>query len=213
VNLACHLKTQRTSAVVLGGIIRINTAFTPTTPRVWTRDRRYLQPCLSRGKFELHKVLLTMEYFELPLLFSSLIVRSRIYLNSVILVFFEMSLRIWDTAQEIEEPAPPVVTPINGWVPDASLPCYGAWTCCNDGLFPFFLAINVAEALRASIGWVESGLSPVWTLRETYYPWDIKYHPLGLKPTDAKDCATMQSKELRSFVPSEISSLGPVPLL
>jgi len=63
-------------------------------------------------------------------------------------------------------------------------------------LFPFFLAINIAEALRASTGWVEPGLGPLFTLRETYYPGDIGFDPFGLKPKDAKDFANMQTKEL-----------------
>merc|ERR1712194_732880 len=63
-------------------------------------------------------------------------------------------------------------------------------------LFPFFLAINIAEALRANIGWVEPGLGPLFTLRESYYPGDIRFDPLGLKPADAKEFATMQTKEL-----------------
>jgi hypothetical protein len=63
-------------------------------------------------------------------------------------------------------------------------------------LFPFFLAINIAEALRASTGWVEPGLGPLFTLRENYYPGDIGFDPIGLKPKDAKDFANMQTKEL-----------------
>lgn len=177
------------------------------------------------------------------------------------------SLSMSEAVPETEEPVEvvPVVAPINGWVPDASLPCYGLpgaiapfgffdplgftkdmellgvkrfreaeimhgrvammasvgyivgestptiaygmdvhHTIANNQipeipgtvLFPFFLAINVAEALRASIGWVEPGLGPVWTLRENYYPGDIKFDPLGFKPTDGKEFATMQSKEL-----------------
>merc|ERR1712194_356757 len=81
----------------------------------------------------------------------------------------------------------------------------GAWMCTT--LLPTtkyqkflalfsFLSVNVAEALRASIGWVEPGLGPVFTLRESYYPGDIRFDPLGLKPTDPKDFANMQSKEL-----------------
>ena len=54
-------------------------------------------------------------------------------------------------------------------------------------LFPFFLAMNIAEALRASVGWVEPGLGPLFTLRETYYPGDIGFDPLGLKPKDTQD--------------------------
>jgi len=63
-------------------------------------------------------------------------------------------------------------------------------------LFPFFLAINIAEALRANVGWVEPGLGPLFTLREGYYPGDIGFDPLGLKPDTAEDFAKMQAKEL-----------------
>jgi hypothetical protein len=63
-------------------------------------------------------------------------------------------------------------------------------------LFPFFLAINISEAWRASKGWVEPGLGPLFTLRESYYPGDIGFDPIGLKPTDAKEFDEMQAKEL-----------------
>merc|ERR1719410_1254891 len=63
-------------------------------------------------------------------------------------------------------------------------------------LFPFFLAINICEALRASKGWVEPGLGPIFTLRENYYPGDLGFDPLGLKPTEAKDFDDIQAKEL-----------------
>ena len=63
-------------------------------------------------------------------------------------------------------------------------------------LFPFFLAINICEAYRASRGWVEPGLGPLFTLRENYYPGDLGFDPLGLKPQDAAGFANMQAKEL-----------------
>jgi len=178
------------------------------------------------------------------------------------------SLRMSDEPV-IEEPAivEPVIAPINGWVPDKSLPCYGLpgvsgplgffdpvgftkdmdlngvkrfreaevmhgrvammaslgyiigestptitygmdihHTIANNQLaeipgtvlFPFFLAINIAEALRANIGWLEPGLGPLFTLRESYYPGDINFDPLGLKPSDAADYANMQTKELNN---------------
>merc|ERR1712241_579541 len=159
----------------------------------------------------------------------------------------------------------PSIPPINGWIPDASLPCYGLPGAIGPigffdplgfskdkellgvkryreaeimhgrvammatigfiigentptlaygmdthhtiainqipevpgtVLFPFFLAINISEAIRASIGWVEPGLGPVFTLRENYYPGDIRFDPLNLKPTDGKAFADMQAKEL-----------------
>jgi len=160
--------------------------------------------------------------------------------------------------------AVPAFAPINGWVPDEKLPCYGLpgaiaplgffdpvgftkdkdlsevkrfreaevmhgrvammatlgyiigentptiaygmdvhHTIANNQLpeipiavlFPFFLAINIAEALRASTGWVEPNVSP-FTIRDTYYPGDIKFDPFGLKPTSAEEFANVQSREL-----------------
>lgn len=179
-----------------------------------------------------------------------------------------MSTEIEEPAVDAEEfiPEPvPAVAAINGWVADASKPCYGLpgaiaplgffdplgftkdmdlngvkrfreaeimhgrvammatvgyligestptiaygftipHTIANDQipeipgtvLFPFFLAINIAEALRASVGWVEPGLGPLFSLRENYYPGDIGFDPLGLKPKTAEDFDNMQAKEL-----------------
>jgi hypothetical protein len=177
------------------------------------------------------------------------------------------ALRMSDEAvsEEIAEPVVPAVKPINGWVPDASKPCYGLpgavaplgyfdplgfaydkdlntvkrlreaevlhgrvsmmavvgyligestptmaygmdvhHTIANNQIpevpgtimFPFFLAINLCEAFRASKGWVEPGLGPLFTLRETYYPGDLGFDPAGLKPETAQDFANMQAKEL-----------------
>jgi Chlorophyll A-B binding protein len=63
-------------------------------------------------------------------------------------------------------------------------------------LFPFFLAINVCEAYRASKGWVEPGLGALFSLRENYYPGDLGFDPMGLKPDSPADFASMQAKEL-----------------
>ena len=63
-------------------------------------------------------------------------------------------------------------------------------------LFPFFLAIIIAEAIRASVGWVEPGLGPLYALRENYYPGDIRFDPLGFKPSDPKEYENMQNKDL-----------------
>jgi hypothetical protein len=64
------------------------------------------------------------------------------------------------------------------------------------------LAIGAAELKRATIGWVEPDLGrwtrTLFTLRENYYPGDIGFDPLGLKPTDAKGFADMQTKELQN---------------
>merc|ERR1711966_347456 len=53
-------------------------------------------------------------------------------------------------------------------------------------ILPFFLAINLAEAFRASKGWVEPSKGSLFTLRESYYPGDLGFDPFGLKPQDAK---------------------------
>ena len=75
-------------------------------------------------------------------------------------------------------------------------------------LFPFFLAINIAEALRASIGWVEPGMGPLFTLREKYYPGDIGFDPLGLKPANKEDFEKMQAKELSNGRLAMIAAAG-----
>jgi len=75
-------------------------------------------------------------------------------------------------------------------------------------MFPFFLAINFTEALRANIGWVEPGLGPLFTLREKYYPGDIGFDPLGLKPSDPEEFATMQTKELNNGRLAMIAAAG-----
>ena len=75
-------------------------------------------------------------------------------------------------------------------------------------LFPFFLAINIAEALRASIGWVEPGMGPLFTLREKYYPGDIGFDLLGLKPENKEDFERMQAKELSNGRLAMIAAAG-----
>jgi hypothetical protein len=64
------------------------------------------------------------------------------------------------------------------------------------------LFIAAAELKRATIGWVEPNLSSwtrtLFTLRDSYYPGDLGFDPLGLKPTGAKDFANMQTKELQN---------------
>ncbi len=69
----------------------------------------------------------------------------------------------------------------------------------------FWLALTVgiakAETTRAQIGWVEPKDVPFdqpGLLRDTYIPGDIGFDPLGLKPADAEEFATMQTKELQN---------------
>ena len=69
-----------------------------------------------------------------------------------------------------------------------------SWTI----LFPFFLAINFSEAVRATKGWIEPGAGPLFTLRENYYPGDIGFDPLNLSPKDPVKFAEMQTKEINN---------------
>ena len=75
-------------------------------------------------------------------------------------------------------------------------------------LFPFFLLINIAEAYRANRGWVEPGLGPLFSLRESYYPGDLGFDPLGLKPDDPKKFQALQNKELSNGRLAMIASAG-----
>ena len=67
-----------------------------------------------------------------------------------------------------------------------------------------FLAVNIGifETYRALRGWVNpayrgSGRNEGDFLLEEYYPGDIGFDPLGLKPTDPEEFAEMQTKELQ----------------
>ena len=70
-------------------------------------------------------------------------------------------------------------------------------------LIPFVVlsvTIGTAEVYRARRGWVEPkfkiGSNTLFTLRDTYYPGDLGFDPLGLKPTDDYEYQKMQTKEL-----------------
>jgi Chlorophyll A-B binding protein len=60
--------------------------------------------------------------------------------------------------------------------------------------------IAAAELYRAKRGWVEPqfriGSNTLWTLRDNYYPGDLGFDPLGLKPTENYAFQRMQTKEL-----------------
>jgi hypothetical protein len=64
------------------------------------------------------------------------------------------------------------------------------------------VAIGAAELKRASIGWVEPDFASwnktLWRLRDNYYPGDVGFDPLGLKPQDPKAYANMQTRELQN---------------
>ena len=64
------------------------------------------------------------------------------------------------------------------------------------------VTIGALELKRATIGWVEPDLGSwtktLWKLRDNYYPGDLGFDPLGLKPEDPKEFANMQTKELQN---------------
>lgn len=90
---------------------------------------------------------------------------------------------------------------------------------------PFFFAflvaaIAVSETTRASTGWVEPEEALAYNsqnevkgafgalLRDNYYPGDIGFDPLGLKPNDPAEFATMQTKELQNGRLAMIAAMG-----
>lgn len=76
--------------------------------------------------------------------------------------------------------------------------------------FALAIGIGMAETTRALIGWVppvqamttnaEKGERGAFgaLLRDNYYPGDIGFDPLGLKPTSPSEFADMQTKELQN---------------
>lgn len=80
---------------------------------------------------------------------------------------------------------------------------------------PFALlavSIGAAELKRATIGWVEPDFGnwskTLWKLRDEYYPGDLGFDPLGLKPTDARAFADMQTRELQNGRLAMIGAAG-----
>ena len=90
---------------------------------------------------------------------------------------------------------------------------------------PFFFAwlvgsILTSELGRANIGWVEPIKAMKYNqeneikgtfgavLRANYYPGDIGFDPLGLKPTDPKEFAEMQTKELNNGRLAMLAAIG-----
>lgn len=61
------------------------------------------------------------------------------------------------------------------------------------------LCIGVAETYRARVGWVSpTNPDALFELKDDYYPGDIGFDPLGLKPKDAAEFAEMATKELQN---------------
>ena len=64
--------------------------------------------------------------------------------------------------------------------------------------FVMTLGVGIAEATRIQIGWANpyEKMDNVQSLKEGYYPGDLRFDPLGLKPTDPAELREMQEKEL-----------------
>ena len=90
---------------------------------------------------------------------------------------------------------------------------------------PFFFAflassILAAELNRAKSGWEEPVKAMSYNsdneikgtfgalLRDDYYPGDIGFDPLGLKPSDAKEFADIQTKELQNGRLAMLAAIG-----
>lgn len=77
-------------------------------------------------------------------------------------------------------------------------------------LLTLFIGYN--EIRRAQIGWVEPDLGQwsktLFTLRDNYYPGDTGFDPLGLKPSDPKAFADMQTRELQNGRLAMIGAAG-----
>jgi len=72
------------------------------------------------------------------------------------------------------------------------------------------LFIALSETFRATKGWVEPGPNSLWTLREKYYPGDLGFDPLGLKPTNAADFADRQARELSNGRLAMLAAAGAI---
>jgi len=62
-------------------------------------------------------------------------------------------------------------------------------------------AIGAAEAQRAQIGWVDpadASYDQPGLLRDDYYPGDIGFDPLGIRPEDPEELDLMITKELQN---------------
>merc|ERR1719502_2594684 len=64
--------------------------------------------------------------------------------------------------------------------------------------FAMTLGIGIAESLRIQKGWANpyEKMENVQALKEDYYPGDLGFDPLGLKPEDPAEFREMQEKEL-----------------
>ena len=63
---------------------------------------------------------------------------------------------------------------------------------------PLVLVIGIAEAYRVALGWSSPTGEGFNTLKDGYTNGDLGFDPLGLKPSNPKELAIMQTKELNN---------------
>eukprot|EP00466_Bigelowiella_natans_P012719 jgi/Bigna1/68615/fgenesh1_pg.6_\ len=65
--------------------------------------------------------------------------------------------------------------------------------------YPVLLAIALAELGRARLGWQDPGAGgAMFSLRDGYEPGDLGFDPLGLKPGNPAELASIKNKELNN---------------
>merc|ERR1719183_1532870 len=66
--------------------------------------------------------------------------------------------------------------------------------------FLMTLGIGIAESYRIQVGWANpyEKMENVQALKPEYYPGDLNWDPLGLKPEDPEELRAMQTKELQN---------------
>merc|ERR1712224_711540 len=83
-------------------------------------------------------------------------------------------------------------------------------------IFFDFLAFGIAcaELYRSLVGWVnptklkEQNAEFLYKLNDDYYPGDVGFDPMGLKPTDPAEFAEMQTKELQNGRLAMLAAMG-----
>jgi hypothetical protein len=76
--------------------------------------------------------------------------------------------------------------------------------------FLMTLGIGISESLRIQKGWADPNEDPdnFQSLKEGYYPGDIGFDPLGLKPDNPEELRAMQEKELNNGRLGMIAAAG-----
>merc|ERR1712161_165570 len=106
---------------------------------------------------------------------------------------------------------------INGWTADESSFCAGLPGAIaplgNFDPLEFTKDITVNEIKRYREAEVTHGRVSMlavlgYLVRDDYYPGDIGFDPLGLKPSDAKEFADIQTKELQNGRLAMLAAIG-----